>query len=91
MAQVDQQINISMADILGQVHGKYGKLIQGLLQENAELQAGVEVLGPRCQELEQENAVLREQYNSLSAPAAQDQPGGVGLLSANGQAFIPGT
>jgi predicted nuclease with TOPRIM domain len=85
----EQQIQIQLADVMNQVHAKYGKLISQLLHENAELQAGVEAMGPRLEELTAENAVLREQFNQLSqpAPVAEDRPGGVGLLSANGRAF----
>lgn len=89
----EQQIQINLADVMNQVHAKYGNLVRQLLMENAELQAGVEAMGPRLEELTAENAVLREQFNQLSqpTPVTEDRPGGVGLLQANGQAFIPGT
>jgi len=91
----EQQIQINLADVMNQVHAKYGNLVRQLLMENAELQAGVEAMGPRLEELTAENAVLREQFNLLSqptpTPVTEDRPGGVGLLQANGQAFIPGT
>lgn len=89
----EQQIQINLADVMNQVHAKYGNLVRQLLMENAELQAGVEAMGPRLEELTAENAVLREQFNQLSQPTtvAEDRPGGLGLLQANGQAFIPGT
>jgi len=87
----EQQIQINLADVMNQVHTKYGNLVRQLLMENAELQAGVEAMGPRLEELTAENAVLREQFNQLSqprpTPVAEDRPGGVGLLQANGQAF----
>ncbi len=90
-----QQIQITLADILPQVHAKYGKLIAALMQENAEQQAGIEVLGPRIDELEQENAVLRAQFNQMSnGPAAgvdiAAPSGGSGLLGASGQVIQSG-
>jgi len=82
----EQQIQVNLADVMNQVHAKYGNLVRQLLMENAELQAGVEAMGPRLEELTAENAVLREQFNQLSQPNPPVAPGGVGLLQASGQA-----
>jgi hypothetical protein len=86
----EQQIQINLADVQGHLHQKYTRLVSQLLQENAELQAGVEAMGPRIEELQAENTVLRNQYNQLSQPKPPHPagPGGLGLLQASGQAYM---
>lgn len=81
----EQQIQINLHDILTSTHEKYTKIITALIKENAELQAGIEILGPRAAELEAERDALREQFNALSSPPAAPGPGGSGLLGASGQ------
>lgn len=44
-------LQVPMNLILEQVHIKYGRIISSLMQENAELQGGVEVLGNENAEL----------------------------------------
>jgi hypothetical protein len=44
-------LQVPMNLIIDQLHAKYGRMIAGLMQENAELQGGVEVLGNENAEL----------------------------------------
>lgn len=37
-----QPVNVPIQALLDQLHAKYGRVVQQLVQENAELQAGVE-------------------------------------------------
>lgn len=73
--QQEVQLQVPMNLILDQVHAKYGRIVQSLLQENAELQGGVEVLG-------NENRELKALVESLRP--AVDQPMASGTLDLSG-------
>ena len=44
-------VAVSMAAIIDQLHSKYSRLMTGLMQENAELQAGLEAVSAERDEL----------------------------------------
>ena len=84
--QQEQQVQVPMNMIINMLHERYSKVLGPLMQENAEQAAGIEVMGNELNELRAKNAMLAEQLEMAHRPPVQqDQPGGVGLLSASGQ------
>lgn len=60
MSQQPQQaghVSVSMKSIIDMLHQKYGRLVAGLMQENAETQAALEAVSGERDELAQRLAI----------------------------------
>jgi len=51
MAQQSGAVNVSMADVINQLHNKYGRTIAQLMQESAESQAVIDTQSREIDEL----------------------------------------
>lgn len=76
-----QPVNVPIQALLDQLHAKYGRVVQQLIQENAELQAGVEAQAAELAYLRsavaaQQEATVLGALGGVGAPAAT--PGDVG-------------
>ena len=53
------KVRVSVQRVIDQLHGKYGKQVAMLVQENAEAQAAIDELTGQVAELQSELAALR--------------------------------
>jgi hypothetical protein len=65
--QGDSPVNVPFGAVLQKLHAQYGKLIEQLMQENAEATAGLEAILPELQYLRSVVGAQQEGVQGLSA------------------------
>jgi hypothetical protein len=75
------EVNVPVGAIIQALHEKYGRLISTLIQENAELQAGVEGQGRELAYLRSVVAAFQEDGQDAPGPAETAQEPTPGLVA----------